>query len=142
MLAEPESLRIHADSDQDLVRERDVVGDVFVHDHPFIHRGAHGVLDRLQIRTLPGGGEEGCGVVSVAIESRVILLVGVDEDLGLGLGELPQSDHALPGGDLVSVGLPDLDCAEGELIPVETQESGEVGEDSLGGLGAQVALPL
>ncbi len=142
MLAEPESCRVHADGGQDLVRERDVVGDVLVYDHSLVHRSAHRKPGWLLILKLPLDGEEGHGVVSVAVEGRVVFLVRVDEDLGLCLGELTQPDHALAGGDLVPVGFPDLDRTEGEFVPVEAQEPGEIGEDTLGSLGAQVSLPL
>ncbi len=142
VLAEPEFIWIDTDSGQDPVRERDVVGDVLVRDHPLAYCGAHRHSGRLLTVELPRDGEEGGGVVRVAIEGRVILLTRMDEDLSLRLGELPQPDHALAGGDLVSVGLPDLNGAEGKFVAVKAQEPGEVGEDALGGLGAQVALPL
>ncbi|OQC71214.1 MAG: hypothetical protein BWX50_00547 [Euryarchaeota archaeon ADurb.Bin009] len=124
------------------MRERYVVGDVLVCYHALVHRGAHRDCGRLEVLDLPRDGEERRRMVCVTIERGVILLVGVDEDLGLRLRELPQPDHALAGGYLVSVRLPDLDGAEGEPITVETQEAGEIGEYTLGGLGAQVASPL
>ncbi len=143
VLAEPEPPRIHADSDQDLVGERDVVGDVLVYDHTIIHRRAHRSAEGFLAILLPADGEEGYGVVGIAVEGGVVAFAfRMDEDLGLCLGELPQPDHTLAGGDLIPVRLSYLDRAEGELIPVEAQETGKVGEYTLGGLGAQVALPL
>jgi hypothetical protein len=54
-----------------------------------------------------------------------VLLVRVDEDLGLGLRELPEPDHALPGRDLVPVGFADLHRTERELVPVEPEQPGK-----------------
>ena len=66
--------------------------------------------------------------------------VGLAEELQLHLLELPGAEGKVAGGDLVAEALADLADAEGQLLPGGALHVGEVDEDALGGLGAEVDL--
>ena len=62
------------------------------------------------------------------------------EELQLHLLKLPDAEDEVAGGDLVAEGLAHLTHAEGQLLAGGALDGGEVDEDALGGLGAQVDL--
>ncbi len=142
VLAEAEAVGRDPDPAEELVGQGEVVRDVLVRHRARRNGLGHAHLDGRLLRLLLGIREERHPVVRVPREARVRLLLGVDEDLGLGLGELAQADHPLPGRDLVPVGLADLGRPEGEFVAVEPEQAAEVGEDPLRRLGPEVARPL
>ena len=143
VLAEAEPFRFYPDRDQHLVGEGNIVGEILVCDNALVHGFPHRECDRRLALLLLDPGEERHRVVRVSAEPRVPVLRGrVDEDLGLGLRELAEPDHTLPGRNLVPVGLADLDGTERELVAVEPEQAGKVHEHPLRCLGAQVSGPL
>src|SRR5208283_3222643 len=143
VLAEPEPFRPYPDRDQKFMGESDVVGNILVGNDTFIHCFPHRHFYRMFTFLLVDVRQKRHPVVCVPFECRVtVLLVRVDEDLGLCLREFTEPDHALPWRDLVPVGFADLHCAKGQLVPVEPQKPCKVHEHSLCCLGAQVANPL
>mmetsp|Transcript_19604 Transcript_19604/g.28288 ORF Transcript_19604/g.28288 Transcript_19604/m.28288 type:complete len:298 (-) Transcript_19604:401-1294(-) len=61
-----------------------------------------------------------------------------DEVLNLHLLKLPGPEDEVAGGDLVAEGLADLGDSKGQLDAGSVDDVLEVGEDALGGLGAEV----
>ena len=84
--------------------------------------------------------------VDVPLEARVrastayhsVASLGMAEELDLHLLELARAEGEVARVDLVAEALADLGDAEGELDPAGVEDVLEVGEDALGGLGAQV----
>lgn len=68
----------------------------------------------------------------------LLVLARLDEELHLHLLELAGAEDEVAGRDLVAEGLAHLRDAEGRLAARGGLHLGEVGEDALGGLGAQV----
>ena len=62
------------------------------------------------------------------------------EELQLHLLKLPDAEDEVAGGDLVAEGLAHLAHSERQLLAGGALDGGEVDEDALGGLGAQVDL--
>ena len=114
VLSEPETVAGEACLHEELVGAGHVVGENLVSDDPPIHRLLDGHLPRLAtLSFLVLFRVEDQLQVFHLVEPGVRLVLGVDEYLGLCLRELSQTDHPLPGRDLVSVGFSDLDRAEG-----------------------------
>lgn len=68
----------------------------------------------------------------------LLVLARLDEELHLHLLELAGAEDEVAGRDLVAEGLAHLRDAEGRLAARGLLDLGEVGEDALGRLGAQV----
>ena len=62
------------------------------------------------------------------------------EELDLHLLELAGAEDEVAGVDLVAEALADLGDAEGSLHAAGVDDVAEVGEDALGGLGAEIGL--
>ena len=98
VLPEPKPVGFYTYPYKEFVGESDVVCDIFVGDNPLVHGLPHRHQNRRFAHLLPGIGEEGHRVVSIAAEHRVTVLAGwVDEDLGFCLGEFAEPDHTLTG---------------------------------------------
>mmetsp|Transcript_104568 Transcript_104568/g.300627 ORF Transcript_104568/g.300627 Transcript_104568/m.300627 type:complete len:362 (+) Transcript_104568:208-1293(+) len=69
----------------------------------------------------------------------LVIVLGIDEVLDLHLLELPRAEQELPRRDLVAECLADLSDAERHLHPRDCGDILEVHEDTLCGLGPQVA---
>ncbi len=138
VLSEAELLRVYAHRQEVLIGPGHIIGQGLVSDNSPLHRfaKAHLLLHPLLLRLLGVELHPDCLDL---IESGMGLVSWVDEDLCLGLGELPQSDHTLAGGDLISIGLANLHCREWKSPPEVAQEPGEVDEHPLGSLRPHVA---
>ena len=66
VLAEPDLRGIDTDRGQDLVCQRDVVGDILVCNQPIVHSSMHSHRDRFAVLHLPCDGEERHGIIRVS----------------------------------------------------------------------------
>ena len=142
VLSESDSRGVGAAGDEEIVRKRDIVAHVFVRDDAAFHSLSYRNRDRLLVVFLLFDSAERDNAVGVALEVRVLLMLRVDKNLRLRLRKLAKTDHTLSGGDLVTVGLAYLNGAERQLVAIESEQSAEIGEDTLCGLGAQVTRSL
>ncbi len=82
-----------------------------------------------------------CSHASIQYVNHSSSVPGCDEELHLHLLELAGAEDEVAGGDLVAEALADLGDAERWLEARARHDVGEVDEDALRGLGAQVVQP-
>ena len=142
VLSESDSCGVGAAGDEEIVRKCDIVTHIFVGDDAALNSLSYRNSDRILVVFLLLYSAEGDDAVGVALEVRMLLMLRVDKNLCLRLRKLAETDHTLPRRDLVAVGLAYLNGAERQLVAVESEQSAEIREDTLCGLGAQVTRSL
>ena len=106
--------------------------------------GVEGQLSRLvvaqaQVLFVDAQAQQPVLAVVLPVGEPLEVGAGLAEELALHLLELAGTEGEVARGDLVAEGLADLADAEGQLAAGGALDVGEVHEDALRGLGAQIA---
>ena len=96
------------------------------------------VLEVAQVVGVDAQVDVPAGALVDPVAVPLLVLAGLDEELHLHLLELAGAEDEVAGRDLVAEALADLGDAERRLLPAAGHHVGEVEEDALRGLGAQV----